>query len=162
MSQFAVQVYLAGNRTVESTTFELVPSHEPAERVCQVLREFLAHRPPQFREKLTFLNHGDLELEWSASEGGVAFASLYNTGDPAAFLLLLSGQDDEADQGMYQGFASSLVQPLIGEASPLPEGRPLLILLIAPGSPELTPLLQLLATALASVYFRSLAAPHSH
>ena len=162
MSLFAVQSLYAEDRRVETTTFELTPSHEQAQRVCGVLREFLAHRPPEFRDKLSFLNQGDLELEWAASESGVAFASIYNAGNPATFLLLLSGKDAEADRGMYDGFLGSMVRPLMGELELPQQSRPLLLMLLAPGAPELTPLLQLLATSLASVYFRALAEKHAH
>ena len=135
----------------ESQSYELVPSSEQARKVCGLFRDFLANRPPGFRDQVGFLNRGDVEMEWAASPGGVALATFFSGGEPRSMSILLAGISADADRMMLDSF---------GQVVPLPAdlgaaGRPLLVNAIFPGEPEFTPALQLLAAALASVYFRT-------
>jgi hypothetical protein len=136
----------------ESESYELAPSSEQAERVCALFRDFLANRPPGFRDKVGFVNRGDVEMEWAAAPGGVALASFFTGGEPRSMSVLLAGISADADRMMLDSF---------GQVVPLPRsdldaaGRPLLVNAIFPGEPEFTPAIQLLTAALASVYFRT-------
>ncbi len=135
----------------ESQSYELAPSSEQAEKVCALFRDFLANRPPEFRDKVGFLNRGDVEMEWAAAPGGVALATFFAGGEPRSMSVLLAGISADADRMMLDSF---------GQVVPLPPGldaagKPLLVNAIFPGEPEFTPALQLLTAALASVYFRT-------
>jgi hypothetical protein len=155
-------IYLEEAR-VEAGKFDIVPTNPQGEAVCALIAEFLTNRPPEFRDKLAFLKKGDFELDWSAVSGGVALASLYNEAQPATMSILLTGVDAEADTMMLDLFRDNVLRPVFDEAPEeqvnslvnVPE-RPLLLQALFPISPEWTPTIQLLSTALASVYFRTI------
>jgi hypothetical protein len=155
-------IYLEEAR-VEAGKFDIVPTNPQGEAVCALIAEFLTNRPPEFRDKLAFLKKGDFELDWSAATGGVALASLYNESQPATMSILLTGVDQEADSMMLNLFRDNVLRPVFDEAPQEQVNslvdvadRPLLLQALFPISPEWMPTLQLLSTALASVYFRTI------
>ncbi len=154
---FTARTVFVESRSAENASYDLVPAGEEAQRVCNLFIEFLAHRPPQFRERLAFVNRGDYELDWNAAPGGAAFAAIYQGGEPLAMGVLLSGVHPEVDDQMLSALRSTVLDmALPDEAGSLSAAaeRPLLLNVMFPGSPEATPVVQLLTTALASVYFR--------
>jgi len=77
--------------------------------------------------------------------------------------VLLTGVQSESDRMMLEMFVANVLVPLFGnvpedEVKKLAQvkDRPLLLQLLFPGSPEWMPAVQLLSTALASVYFRTI------
>jgi hypothetical protein len=156
---FHVRCIFPEQGRIEANSFELQPTNSQGEAVCDLFRRFLADRPSAFRERLPFLRRGDIELDWSAAAGGVALASLFCSGDPAAISVLLSGIDAEADAMMLEVFRENVLDVLFsgqfGEALEFAE-RPLVIQVLFPNDPEWMPAVQLLAAALASVYFRGM------
>jgi hypothetical protein len=156
---FHVRCIIPEQGRVEANSFELQPTNSQGEAVCDLFRRYLADRPAAFRDKLPFLRKGDIELDWSSAEGGVALASLFSSGQPAAISVLLAGQDAEADRIMLEVFRENVLDLLFeGQFGEVLEedARPLLIQVLLPGDPEWMPAVQLLSAALASVYFRSL------
>jgi hypothetical protein len=154
---FHVRCILPHQGRIEANQFALQPTNSQGEAVCDLFRRYLADRPSQFRDRLPFLRRGDIELDWSAAEGGVALASLFCSCEPASISVLLSGQNPEADRMMAEVFRENVLDLLFaGEYSEILEipERPLVIQVLFPGDPEWAPAVQLLCAALASVYFR--------
>jgi hypothetical protein len=158
-SMFHIRCIFPEQGRIEANSFELQPTNSQGEAVCELFHRFLADRPTAFRERLPFLRRGDVELDWSAAAGGVALASLFCSGDPAAISVLLSGIDTEADAMMVEVFREKVLDVLFSgqfeEVLDIRE-RPLVIQVLFPNDPEWMPAVQLLSAALASVYFRSL------
>lgn len=156
---FHVRCILPQEGRVEAHRYELQPTNSQGEAVCDLFHRFLQDRPPAFRERLPFLRRGDIELDWSAADGGVALASLFNTGNPAAISVLLTGINPEADLMMREVFREHVLGLLFdGEFTEILDvkERPLVIQAVFPCDPEWAPAMQLLSTALASVYFRGI------
>jgi hypothetical protein len=154
---FHVRCILPHQGRVEANRLDLHPTNSQGEAVCDLFRRFLAGHPPQFRERLPFLKRGDIELDWSAADGGVALASLFCGSEPASISVLLSGQNPEADRIMAEVFRENVLDVLFcGEFSEILSvvERPLLVQVQFPCDPEWAPAVQLLSAALASVYFR--------
>ena len=155
-------IYLEEAR-VEEGKFDLVPTNEQGQAVCAVMTEFLTNRPPEFRDRLSFLKKGDMELDWSAAPGGVALASLFESSEPATMSVLVTGVQPEADRMMLEMFRDNVLVPLF-DGAPVEHinklidvvDRPLLLQVLFPGAPEWAPTVQLLSTALASVFFRTM------
>lgn len=151
----------AGAR-VEGAGFDLEPQLPQGRTVCNLFAEFLAQRPGEFRETLPFLNKSEIELDWAAAAGGSAFASFFHEGRPLGMAVLLSGSDRESDEQMLQAMHVSILEPMLGPETAGAVGRiderPGVLLLEMNDRPELKPTLQLLLTALASVYFRAVMA----
>jgi hypothetical protein len=158
-TMFHVRCIFPEQGRIEANSFELKPTNSQGEAVCDLFHRFLADRPPEFRDRLPFLRRGDIELDWSAAAGGVALASLFCSGGPAAISVLLSGIDEQADAMMSEVFRENVLEVLFSgqfeEALEVPD-RPLVIQVLFPTDPEWMPAIQLLSAALASVYFRSL------
>lgn len=154
---FTVRTIRAEDGRSDAAAFDLEPELPQGRAVCNLFAEFLAGRPGEFREKLPFVAKGEVELEWAAA-GGAAFAAFFADGKPVSMGVLLSGVDEEADDNMLEALRVSVLEPILGErartALDAPE-RPLLLTLVTNDQPEMTPAIQLLATALASVYFRA-------
>ena len=155
-------IYLEEAR-VEAGKFDIVPTNPQGEAVCALVAEFLTNRPPEFRDKLAFLKKGHFELDWSAVTGGVALASLFDEDQPATMAILLTGVEPEADRMMLDLFRDNVLRPVFDSAPPEQVNelvdvleRPLLMQALFPISPEWAPTIQLLSTALASVYFRTI------
>lgn len=160
---FRVHSVFVETGRIESGEYELTPAGEQAQQVCGLFLEFLSHRPPQFRDRMEFLNQGAFELDWSAAPGGAAFAAIYEGGEPLCMSVLLSGAHPEVDLQMLE----ALRQAVLDAAAPAQavelaqvEERPLLVNALFPGAPEHTATLQLLTAALASVYFRAILQIH--
>jgi hypothetical protein len=84
-------------------------------------------------------------------------ASLFCGSEPASISVLLSGQNAEADRMMAEVFRENVLDVLFcGEFNEIlaVAERPLLVQVQFPCDPEWAPAVQLLAAALASVYFR--------
>lgn len=154
---FTVRTIFPDQPRVETGSFEIIPSNEQGQAVCSLFLEFLSGQPPEFRAPLPFLKKGATELEWASAGGGAALASFYEEGEPVSMGILLAGLSEESDRQMIAALRQSVLEPVFGDAADsyldAPE-RPLLLNVIFPGNPELTPRIQLLATALASVFFR--------
>ncbi len=154
---FTIRTIFPEQARVETGTFEIVPSNEQGRAVCALFLEFLSSQPPEFRAALPFLKKGEIELEWASAAGGAALASFYESEEPVSMGILLAGVNEESDGQMMAALKQAVLDPLFGaEADRYLEAaeRPLLLNVIFPGNPELTPRLQLLAAALASVFFR--------
>lgn len=136
---------------VESGKLDLVPRVAEGEKICGLFGDWLGGQPSQFRERIPFLKRGEMELDWTAASGGVAFAAFMEHGEPLSLSVLLSGVEEEADTGMLEGFLRMLPPGLF---TPTGE-RPLLATLLFPGQPESAATLQLLSSALSSVFFRT-------
>ena len=155
---FHVRCIFPDQCRVDASSFELTPTNPQAEALCSLFERYLADRPSNFRDRLSFLRKGDLELDWSAAAGGVALASMYQNGTPASISVLVSGTDSCTDATMLQLFQENVLSPLFGsdfEAAICVELRPLVVQVIFPGSPEWIPAIQFLSASLASVYFRT-------
>lgn len=142
----------------EIAEYDLVPTLPQGQLVCNLFAEFLAARPGEFRERLPFLNKGEIEMQWAAAEGGAAYAAFFSGGRALGMGILLSGADMEADTRMIEALRVAIAEPMLGEragqALDAPQ-RPAVILVQLPDQPEWIPTVQLLVTALASVYFRT-------
>jgi len=157
---FHVRTIHAEDCRVDTAAYDLEPALPQGRVVCNLFAEFLSTRPMEFREPLTFLNKNPLELEWAAAAGGAAFAAFLENGTALAITVLLSGKDAEADRQMLDGLRQVVAGPMLGEETERcleAAERPLMLVLVMPGSPERIPTLELLATALGSVYFRAIA-----
>jgi hypothetical protein len=155
---FHVRTIHPEDRRVEVAGFDLVPGLAQGQTVCNLFAGFLAERRGEFRERLPFLNKGDIELQWAAEAGGAAFASFFSGGRAVGMGVLLSGVDPEADAQMLEAFRLSIAGPMLGEFAMEAAERPLVVMIQPGDQPELIPTIQLLVTALASVYFRAIRA----
>jgi hypothetical protein len=154
-----IRTLFAEDGRVEDAEYDLEPALQEGRVVCDLFARFLAERPQEFREKLPFLQKGDIEMEWAAAVKGTAFAAFLQHGEARSMGVLLSGLDEESDRLMLDGLRQTVVEPMLGSSEALDiEVRPLGIQVIMPDAPELTPTLQLLMTALASVFFRAILA----
>ena len=143
---------------IDECSFELTPTNPQGEAVCSLFERYLADRPAAFRDRLSFLKKGNLELDWSAAAGGVALASIYQNGTPAAICVLLSGAEPSTDLNMIEVFRENVLSPLFGsefDSVASVDARPLVVQVIFSGEPEWAPAIQLLSASLASVYFRT-------
>jgi hypothetical protein len=158
-TMFHVRCILPNQGRVEASSFDLHPTNQQGEAVCNLFHRYLSDRPAAFRDRVSFLRRDDVDLDWSSAEGGVALASLFCGGDPALISVLLTGQNAAADQLMIEVFRENVLDLLFEgqftEALEVTE-RPLLIQVLLPGDPEWAPVMQILSTALASVYFRGI------
>ena len=156
---FYVRTIHPEEKRVDVAGFDLEPELEQGQNVCKLFGRFLADHPAEFREKLPFLKDSDIELQWAAASGGAAFAAFFDEGETLSIGVLLTGVNEESDSLMLDALRESIAGPMLGErAADLlvsPE-RPLLLQLQMPDRPEKIPAVQLLSTALASVYFRAI------
>jgi len=144
---------------VEQTSLDLAPTNPQGEAVCSLIERYFTNRPPNFRDRLSFLKKGDFELDWSAVTGGVALASLFQGDTPASMSVLLTGLSPETDSMMLDVFRENVLAPLFGSEydNVCSEcERPLLVQVVFPCEPEWLPAVNLLTVSLASVYFRTL------
>jgi hypothetical protein len=160
---FHVWTIDAASGRVETSSYDLVPALPQGQMVCNLFAEFLAGRPPEFRERLTFLKKGDIELQWAGASGGSAFTSFFSGGRTLGMAILPSGIDPDSDGAMIDALREMILIPMFssmfGEDVPetsAPPERPLVVLVQFDEQPELIPTLHLLITALASVYFRAI------
>ena len=135
---------------VEQGAFDTQPELQQAADVVRLMRSFLGGKPVQFRDRIPFLKHGNIDIEWVASDDGVAFATFYLDGQASTMAVLVTDPSSEAGQGVLQGFRKSLG---LGAAEIEPVPGPLAVMAALPGSPEWFAILHLLNTSLAAVYF---------
>ena len=158
---FTVRTIRAEDGQFQDAKFDLEPEVQQGRAICNMFAEFLAGRPGEFREQLPFVAKGNVELEWAAAGGGAAFAAFFAEGKPVTMGILLSGADEEADTNMVEALRVSVVDPMLGDKAGSSLDRPDLPAMInvqMGDQPELIPAVQLLSTALASVYFRAVEA----
>ncbi|MBK9169878.1 MAG: hypothetical protein IPM24_20790 [Bryobacterales bacterium] len=156
---FWVRTIFPEDARVEVGTYELTPTNENGAQVCRLFAEFLANRPPEFRDALGFVKRDGMELEWAAVQGGSALATFYDQGSPLSMGILLSGVNQASDAEILSLLRGMVLDPMLGDEAERCAGgpeRPLLLNVVFPGAPEQTPVVQLLAASLASVYFRTI------
>ncbi len=127
---------------------------EQAAAVIRLVREFMAGRPGQFRDRIPFLKQGGIELEWAAADGGVAFATFYESGQSATLGVFGYDPGSEAVRGVLDGLRRTLG---LGAAETEPSVGPLVVVAALPGRPEWLPVLHLLNTSLAATFFQAVA-----
>jgi hypothetical protein len=147
---FEVRIINMEDGRVEQGMFDTVPTLEQAVKVVGLMREFLSTMPAQFRAPLPFLKRGSVELEWASATGAVAFATLYESGQAATLAVMASDPKSEAGQGVLGGLQQSLG---LSPAEVAPTDGPLMVVAALPGAPEWQPILHLMNTSLAAVYF---------
>jgi hypothetical protein len=160
---FTVCVAHAGDTHVEAQQFDLAPTNSQGEQICSLIADFLSTKSNEFRERLPFLNRGDVDLEWSAA-GGAALAVLFESGTPLTMSVLLSGVRPDDDELMLRAFRENVLGPIVGaetEAKMALGERPLLLTLAFPDKPEWLPAAHLLLTSTASVFFRCVQQLHA-
>lgn len=145
---FEVRVFYLQDGRQEAGRFDLEPKVEDARRVVGVMQEFLAGKPEQFKEAIPFLKKGAVELEWNAGAGGVAFFAWTVEGTPAAFGAMVSEALSEAGVGVLGGFATTMKL----DSAPPAKGRTVWLAAL-PGRVETLPLIHLLTSSLAAVFF---------
>ncbi|MEZ5354296.1 MAG: hypothetical protein R2762_16790 [Bryobacteraceae bacterium] len=157
---FSVRTIHPEQRRVESATYDLIPTLEQGVTVCNLFAEFLAGQPAEFRQPIPFLNKNEIEMQWAAAEHGAAFVAFFQGNQTLAAGVLLSGEDPSSDASMAEALRVSIVEPITGapELANPGDNRPAMVMVMFEGQPELAPTVQLLATALASVFFRTVRA----
>ncbi|MFN7933264.1 MAG: hypothetical protein U0R19_08055 [Bryobacteraceae bacterium] len=153
MNTFTVRTVYLDPPKVEAVHYDVIPTNEQGKAVCGLFLDFLSENPPEFRKPLPFLKKGSTELQWAAADGGVAFAAFFEENRPVSMGVLISGLVPEADEQMLASIHEAIFGEQPAETLDAPE-RPLMLNVLFPDSPELHPQIQLLSTALASVYFR--------
>jgi hypothetical protein len=154
-------IYLGegGDHRVETAAFDLTPALEQGRAVCNLFAEFLAGAPGEFREPLPFLNKLPIEMQWAAASGGAAFYAFFHQNETVEMGVLAAGASKESDDQIIAAILESVAVPMLGDRArewlSLSE-RPLMLRLRMPGNAELGPTMDLLATALGSVYFRAI------
>ncbi|MBS1826230.1 MAG: hypothetical protein JST93_12990 [Acidobacteria bacterium] len=153
MNTFTVRTVYLDPPKVEAAHYDVIPTNEQGKAVCGLFLDFLSENPPEFRKALPFLKKGSTELQWAAADGGVAFAAFFEENRPVSMGVLISGLVPEADEQMLASIHEAIFGEQPAEMLEAPE-RPLMLNVLFPDSVELHPQVQLLSTALASVYFR--------
>ena len=87
---------------VEQGAFDTQPELQQAADVVRLMRSFLGGKPVQFRDRIPFLKHGNIDIEWVASEDGVAFATFYLDGQASTMAVLVTDPSSEAGQGVHR------------------------------------------------------------
>jgi len=163
---FGVRLVLLPERHVESLEFDTEPDVEQARRICDLMANFLSNREPSFRDRIGFMKHGEWTLDWNAGPGGVAFAGVLHEGDLASVAVLRAGLDAAASAGVWDAFKESFLERAFGPLAADEEGAlgaaegANIVIAMLPGKPELVPALQLINTALAAVFFRTVLTLH--
>jgi len=139
---------------IERGQYDCAPDLEQAASVIRLVREFMAGRASQFRERIPFLKRGDIELEWAAATGDVAFATFYESGKAATLGVLAYDPASEAGQGVLEGLRQTLG---LGAAETELSQGPLVVIAALPGNPEWLPILHLLNTSVAATFFQAVA-----
>lgn len=146
-------VHLDSGR-IERGQYDCMPELEQAASVIRLIREFMSGRGGQFRERIPFLKRGDIELEWAAATGGVAFATFYESGKAATLGVFAFDPTSEAGKGVLDGLRQTLG---LGAEETHSAGGPLVVVAALPGDPEWLPILHLLNTSLAATFFQAVA-----
>ena len=152
--QFELRVIHLESGQIERGQYDCAPELEQAAEVIRLVQEFMAGQSTQFRKRVPFLKRGDIELEWAAATGGVAFATFYEAGVAATLSAFAFDPNTEAGHGVLQGLRQSLG---LGAAEIEPTSGPLVVVAALPGKPEWLPTLHLLNTSLAATFFQAVA-----
>jgi hypothetical protein len=156
---FRMHMLVPGSDVIEAQDFELTPTNAQGEEVCDLFHRFLRDKPAEFRLRLPFLKHDDIEMEWAAAPGGTALCTFYEDDSPLASAVLLSGLDRSSDQQMATLYEAAILEPFYGEEGKKALGFvsfPAVAVALLSAAPERAPALQLFYAALASVFFRQM------
>lgn len=152
--QFELRVVHMESGRMERGQYDCAPALENAAEVIRLVREFMAGKSNQFRERIPFLKRGEIELEWAAATGGVAFATFYESNKAATLGVFAFDPTSEAGEGVLEGLRQTLG---LGAAETEPSAGPLVVVAALPGKPEWLPTLHLLNTSLAATFFQAVA-----
>jgi hypothetical protein len=152
--QFELRVVHMDSGRIERGQYDCAPELDQAAGVIRLVREFMAGRPTQFRERIPFLKRGDVELEWAAATEAVAFATFYESGKAATLGVFAYDPASEAGHGVLEGLRQTLG---LGAAETEPTPGPLAVVAALPGRPEWQATLHLLNTSLAATFFLAVA-----
>ena len=156
---FRMHMLIPGSEVIQAQDFELSPTNPQAEEVCDLFHRFLVDKPAEFRLRLPFLKHDDIEMEWAAAPGGTALCMFYEDDSPLASAVLLSGLDSSSDSQMATLYEAAILHPIFGEESKKVlafESYPGVAVALLSAAPERAQALQLFYAALASVFFRQM------
>lgn len=161
MSQnlFRMHMIIPGSEVIQAQDFELSPTNPQAEDVCDLFHRFLVDKPAEFRLRLPFLKHDEIEMEWAAAPGGTALCTFYEDDSPLASAVLLSGLDPNSDTQMSTLYEAAILDPIFGEESKKVlefESYPSIAVALLGAAPERARTMQLFYAALASVFFRQM------
>ena len=148
-----------GEPRVETSSFDLTPALDQGRAICNLFAEFLAGAPAEFRRTLPFLNKVQIDLQWAAASGGAAFYAVFHENQTIEMGVLAAGAEAEADARILEALTETIAVPMLGVKArqwTSLASRPLAVRLRMPVHPELSAAVDLLATALASVYFRAI------
>lgn len=161
VKRFAVRTIYPDSRSVNIETFEVEPTTPQAQSVCGLFGQYLSERPTEFRDKLEFVKKYNMEMEWAAAGGGCAYCAFYVDDVPVSMMVLLCGYVLREEQLMLDGLKAAILGRLLEDDADrlmdVPE-RPVVLHVLLPGHAELGPMLQLMTSALASVYFQAMEA----
>jgi hypothetical protein len=152
--QFELRVVHMDSGRIDRGQYDCAPALEQAANVIRLVREFMAGRPAQFRERIPFLKRGNIELEWAAATEDVAFATFYESGKAATLAVFAWDPSTEAGRGVLDGLRQTLG---LGAAETEPSPGPLVVVAALPADPEWLPILHLLNTSLAATFFQAVA-----
>ncbi len=161
LSTFQLHTISTGTDVIRRQELEVSPSNSQGEEVCQLFQRFLVDKPNEFRLRLPFLKHDDIEMEWAAAPGGAALCTFYEDDSPLASAVLLSGLSLEADGQMAALFEAAVLEPIFGPHAKLAlqfEVYPGVVVAMLAAEPERFPTVELFYASLASVYFRQMRA----
>lgn len=156
---FRMHMLVPGSEVIQAQDFELSPTNTQAEDVCELFHRFLVDKPAEFRLRLPFLKHDEIEMEWAAAPGGTALCTFYEDDSPLASAVLLSGLDANSDAQMAALYEAAILEPIYGEESKKVlafESYPGIAVALLGAAPERAGAMQLFYASLASVFFRQM------
>ncbi len=156
---FRMHMLIPGSEVIQAQDFELSPTNPQAEEVCGLFHRFLVDKPAEFRLRLPFLKHDEIEMEWAAAPGGTALCTFYEDDSPLASAVLLSGLDSNSDSQMATLYEAAILHPIFGEEAKKVlafESYPSVAVALLGAAPERAQTMQLFYAALASVFFRQM------
>lgn len=156
---FRMHMLIPGSEVIQAQDFELSPTNPQAEEVCELFHRFLVDKPAEFRLRIPFLKHDDIEMEWAAAPGGTALCTFYEDDSPLASAVLLSGLDRSSDSQMATLYEAAILDPIFGKESKKAlafESYPSVAVALLGAAPERARVVQLFYAALASVFFRQM------
>ncbi|MDZ7636946.1 MAG: hypothetical protein U5J83_01600 [Bryobacterales bacterium] len=156
---FRMHMLVPGSEVIQAQDFELTPTNPQGEEVCELFHRFLVDKPAEFRLRLPFLKHDEIEMEWAAAPGGTALCTFYEDDSPLASAVLLSGLDKSSDNQMATLYEGAILDPVFGKESKKVlafESYPSVAVALLGAAPERAPAIQLFYAALASVFFRQM------
>lgn len=148
-----------GSPEILAQELELAPTNAQGEEICNLFHRFLVDKPGEFRLRLPFLKHDEIEMEWAAAPGGSAFCTFYEDDSPLASGVLLAGLNAESDEQMSALFEASILEPLFGDEAKTVmqfEKHPAVAMVVLGAAPERTAAMQLFYASVASVFFRQM------